>query len=498
MMQTILANGPLAVAHCIEAVNAGYDLPLERRAHARGDGVRPARRHRGQARRHARLPREARREVHGRVSVAEGAASRASMCATFAISHASSSRRRADGLVVIGENGQGKTNLLEAIYYLQILRSARGARDQDLCASAPTRFTSAPRSTRIAATRSASASSARAKRKRVRLDGDDPRAAERRARRAAVGAVLARRRRADRRRARTARRRYLDIMLALTARGYLAALQRYRTRARAAQRGAARERAIRPRRRRRASRSGSRRWPSTARCSDSGAPRVGRGHGGAFRAALSRHRRSSPRACALRRHARRDVRSRSQRSRAALEEKRGLDLRRGLTHAGPHRDDLAITITGPDGTAAICGRSGRPDSSAAPRSRSACSRRRHSLSARAARRSSCSTIHSPSSTFGARRACSTCCRGSGLGQTVLAVPRESDIPAEFTGLERVRGCGRPDRAIRSMSERKKKRPEAIGHILASVLGSTGIAGARRSGGHHSGMAQAGRHSRSPR
>src|SRR6185503_16829067 len=32
------------------------------------------------------------------------------------------------GFVVIGENGQGKTNLLESIYYLQILRSARGAR----------------------------------------------------------------------------------------------------------------------------------------------------------------------------------------------------------------------------------------------------------------------------------------------------------------------------------------------------------------------------------
>ena len=28
MLQTILANGPLAVAHCIETVNAGYDLPL--------------------------------------------------------------------------------------------------------------------------------------------------------------------------------------------------------------------------------------------------------------------------------------------------------------------------------------------------------------------------------------------------------------------------------------------------------------------------------------
>ena len=33
---------------------------------------------------------------------------------------------------LIGDNGHGKTNLLEAIYYLQILRSIRDARDQDL------------------------------------------------------------------------------------------------------------------------------------------------------------------------------------------------------------------------------------------------------------------------------------------------------------------------------------------------------------------------------
>ena len=33
------------------------------------------------------------------------------------------------GMLVVGENGQGKTNLLEAIYYLQLLRSVRGARD---------------------------------------------------------------------------------------------------------------------------------------------------------------------------------------------------------------------------------------------------------------------------------------------------------------------------------------------------------------------------------
>src|SRR5437867_6355414 len=34
----------------------------------------------------------------------------------------------AEGLVLVGENGQGKTNLLEAAYYLSLLRSARGTR----------------------------------------------------------------------------------------------------------------------------------------------------------------------------------------------------------------------------------------------------------------------------------------------------------------------------------------------------------------------------------
>ena len=38
----------------------------------------------------------------------------------------------AEGLVLVGDNGQGKTNLLEAIHYLTLLRSMRGARDTDL------------------------------------------------------------------------------------------------------------------------------------------------------------------------------------------------------------------------------------------------------------------------------------------------------------------------------------------------------------------------------
>ena len=37
-----------------------------------------------------------------------------------------------EGAVVVGDNGHGKSNLLEAIYYLQIMRSIRDARDQDL------------------------------------------------------------------------------------------------------------------------------------------------------------------------------------------------------------------------------------------------------------------------------------------------------------------------------------------------------------------------------
>ena len=38
----------------------------------------------------------------------------------------------AEGVALIGDNGQGKTNLLEAIYYLEIFRSFRGGTDEQL------------------------------------------------------------------------------------------------------------------------------------------------------------------------------------------------------------------------------------------------------------------------------------------------------------------------------------------------------------------------------
>ncbi len=37
-----------------------------------------------------------------------------------------------EGVVIIGDNGQGKTNLLEAVYYLVLFRSLRGAKDHEL------------------------------------------------------------------------------------------------------------------------------------------------------------------------------------------------------------------------------------------------------------------------------------------------------------------------------------------------------------------------------
>ncbi len=134
----------------------------------------------------------------------------------------------AEGVTLLGANGQGKTNLLEALSYPVLFRSVRGAPDQELgrfggpgfhvevCASAGTDRTC------VVTTYTAAA-----RRKRVTIGGEEiPRLAD------AVGHCLAV----------TflpvdvglasgpapERRRYLDRMLALAGRSYLTALTRYR------------------------------------------------------------------------------------------------------------------------------------------------------------------------------------------------------------------------------------------------------------------------------
>lgn len=138
----------------------------------------------------------------------------------------------AAGVAIVGDNGQGKTNLLEAIYYLQIFRSFRGAADDQLVRFGTDVFRveglvrggTAPDP---AATRVAAAFDRRGRRKKVTVDGVEPERVGDAVGR--VGAVVFSP--AD-----VAivsggpgeRRRFLDIHLSVTVPGYLHALQRYR------------------------------------------------------------------------------------------------------------------------------------------------------------------------------------------------------------------------------------------------------------------------------
>ena len=341
----------------------------------------------------------------------------------------------AEGLVVVGENGQGKTNLLEAIYYFQILRSVRGARDQDLVRFGTDAFHLGATVDTDRCHEIGVGFERATKRKRVRLDGDVPERLS-----DALGALpsvmfspadveLVGG-------APGARRRYLDIVLALTTPGYLAALQRYR--AALARRNAALRESTRAARTSTASIAV---WePALAE------------HG----AVLMRERMAWVNAVAepfeqLCREIGETSRVRVRYSTsldvsalgapalaAALETKRPLDVRRGLTHVGPHRDDLAITIAGADGAA----RDLRTFGSAGQQRTAAIALRM--LEARTFSERTSRTplflLDDPFAELDARRAANVLdllCRDR-LGQTVLAVPRDSDIPKEFTGLARAR------------------------------------------------------------
>jgi DNA replication and repair protein RecF len=133
-----------------------------------------------------------------------------------------------EGVALVGDNAQGKSNFLEAIYYLETLRSFRGARDEQMVKFGEDVF-------RVAGTaeeegRKGEISAAfqrKGKRKKVSIDGSEP---ERMS--DALGGLSAvifspvdielvsggpRE-----------RRRFLDIVLSLNEPGYLAALQTYK------------------------------------------------------------------------------------------------------------------------------------------------------------------------------------------------------------------------------------------------------------------------------
>src|SRR5687768_12182133 len=335
----------------------------------------------------------------------------------------------AEGLVVIGENGQGKTNLLEAIYYLELFRSVRGARDQDLVRFGASGFhvaavieTDGPHEISVGFDRAG-------RRKRVRLDGGEPERLS-----DAIGSLpavmfapgdvelVAG--------APSARRRYLDIVLALSSRRYLAALQRYR--AALGHRNAALRDAARTGRHddRIAvwevplAQHGAVLWEARLAWVERMAERfatlcatIGENAGVTMRYASA----VDPAA---------DLCSALA---GSLAERRASDVRRGLTHAGPHRDDLTLSIGGRD--LRTFGSAGQHRTAAiALRMAEA-----ETLSDRRGGRP-LMLLDDPFAELDLRRAgrIVDLLAQEGLGQTILAVPRESDIPAGLPTLERRR------------------------------------------------------------
>ena len=132
-----------------------------------------------------------------------------------------------EGVALIGDNAQGKSNFLEAIYYLETFRSFRGARDEQLVAFHQGVFRVAGTLVADRSSEVAAAFEKRGKRKKVSVDGFEPeRMSDALGR---LGAVIFSP--ADVELISggpSERRRFLDIVLSLSEPGYLRALQEYR------------------------------------------------------------------------------------------------------------------------------------------------------------------------------------------------------------------------------------------------------------------------------
>jgi len=342
-----------------------------------------------------------------------------------------------DGVAIVGENGQGKTNLLEAVYYLHLLRSARGARDVDIVRFSAPGFHIGARAEGGRQHELSVGFERTGRRKRVKLDGAEPaRLSD------ALGALpcvlfspadvelVAG--------APSARRRYLDILLALSSRPYLAALQRYRhalAQRNAALRNAARDGARGEQRvavwEAPLAEHGAVLWRERVRWTEGAAPRFA-----GICAAIGESSPVAMRYATALEPANGDVDDVRAALARALEEKRALDLRRGLTHAGPHRDDLALSLDGRELRA--FGSAGQQRSAAIALRLLEAETLNERLGARPLL-----LLDDPFAELDARRSARILelLAARGMGQTLLTVPRESDIPPALTQLTRWRIAG---------------------------------------------------------
>lgn len=336
------------------------------------------------------------------------------------------------GLAIIGENGQGKTNLLEGIYYMQVLRSVRGARDHDLVRFGARAFHIAGRVESDSMHELTAAFETAGKRKKVTRDGAvaarlsdafgslpsvifSPRDIQ-----LVAGAP-------------SERRRFLDLVLALSSRRYLAALQHYRAalaRRNAALRDAARgggdEAAVAVWEPSLAEHGATlvcerSRWVSEHAADFS---RLAAAIGEAGQSTMSY-------ASALAREG--DVRGALE---DALARQRRHDLKRGATHSGPHRDDLHLTLAGRD--MRVFGSAGQQ------RTAAIALRMLEGATLRAAEGvEPILLLDDPFAELDERRSGKILelLRSTGLGQTILVVPRATDIPPGLVDLERRRITG---------------------------------------------------------
>jgi DNA replication and repair protein RecF len=334
----------------------------------------------------------------------------------------------AEGVALIGDNGHGKTNLLEAIYYLQILRSVRDARDQDLTRFNASGFHIAAKVCSPDAHEIGVGFERASKKKKVTIDRSVPRRLS-----DALGklpSVMFSPRDLELiSGAPSERRRYLDLLLALTDRKYLNALQHYR--ANLARRNAS----LRNATRRGANDSEVSVWEPalaehgsvlietrakwvTDRTDEYARVSEEIGEKGQARMRY---------VCAFA-----DSEARHDVLLAALEEKRPLDMRRGITSVGPHRDDLELTLDGRD--LRLFGSAGQQRTAAiALRMLEAATLREH------AGAEPVLLLDDPFAELDIRRAARilVMLEKRGLGQTILAVPREADIPPGLMQLDRL-------------------------------------------------------------
>lgn len=251
-----------------------------------------------------------------------------------------------EGVALIGDNAQGKSNFLEAIYYLETLRSFRGARDAQMVAFGEDVFRiagdTAPAEGEQRGAQVAAAFQKKGKRKKVTVDGAEPeRMTDALGRLSAVifspadidlvsGGP-------------SERRRFLDIVLSLNEPGYVRALSGYK---KSLSRRNAALKAGQP--------------PSLVSAWDQGLLRTGaelirarrdwvRDHGTAFGdyyTTVSAGRRATMtyRANVAVGDAADDAAIRDSFAEALLESRES-ERRRGVTMVGPHRDDLRLQLS---------------------------------------------------------------------------------------------------------------------------------------------------------